>query len=205
MAKPNTLSQFKTQLAGGGARPNLFKVNLDSFPGRTQAAANQLEFLVKGAQLPESTVGLIEVPFRGRTFKVAGDRTFAPWSITVINDTDFAIRNAMETWMQTIAQYQDGSGSTTPSSYMKEATVTQLNRSPSNLGSNSRAGTESPSSNVAGIYKFYDIWPSSISAIDLSYDSSDVIEEFTVEFQVNYWAPFSKTDGAVSPATTADQ
>ena len=193
MAKPNTLSQFKTQLAGGGARPNLFKVNLDSFPGRTQAAANQLEFLVKGAQLPESTVGLIEVPFRGRTFKVAGDRTFAPWSITVINDTDFAIRNAMETWMQTIAQYKDGSGATDPGDYMREATVSQLLRDPSALTATSGTGTEAKRTD-AGQYRFYDIWPTNVSAIDLSYDSSDVLEEFTVEFQVNYWAPETKNN-----------
>ena len=122
----NSLTKFKSILAGGGARPNLFEVTISDFPGYTDAVGEDIKFLCKGAQLPESTVGLVEVPFRGRTFKVAGDRTFAPWSITVINDTDFAIRNAMETWMQTIAQYKDGSGATDPGDYMREASVSQL-------------------------------------------------------------------------------
>ena len=189
----NTLTKFKSILAGGGARPNLFEVSISDFPGYTDAVGEDIKFLCKGAQLPESTVGLVEVPFRGRTFKVAGDRTFAPWSITVINDTDFAIRNAMETWMQTIAQYKDGSGSTDPGDYMREATVSQLLRDKSDMGKTSGTGTEG-SRTDAGQYRFYDIWPTSVSAIDLSYDSSDVIEEFTVEFQVNYWAPLLKNN-----------
>tara|TARA_E500000331_G_scaffold17051_1_gene15101 strand:- start:76 stop:654 length:579 start_codon:yes stop_codon:yes gene_type:complete len=187
----NSLTKFKSILAGGGARPNLFEVTISDFPGYTDAVGEDIKFLCKGAQLPESTVGLVEVPFRGRTFKVAGDRTFAPWSITVINDTDFAIRNAMETWMQTIAQYQDGSGSTDPGDYMRTATVTQLFRNKTNLGQTAGSNTAN-NTNFAGKYTFYDIWPTNVSAIDLSFDSSDVIEEFTVEFQVNYWAPFRK-------------
>ena len=191
----NSLTKFKSILAGGGARPNLFEVTISDFPGYTDAVGEDIKFLCKGAQLPESTVGLVEVPFRGRTFKVAGDRTFAPWSITVINDTDFAIRNAMETWMQTIAQYKDGSGATGPGEYMREATVMQLLRDPSATGATVGAGTNVNNiDKQAGQYRFYDIWPTNISAIDLSYDSSDVIEEFTVEFQVNYWAPLSKNN-----------
>ena len=192
----NSLTKFKSILAGGGARPNLFKVSIDDFPGYSEAVGEQLSFLCKGAQLPESTVGLVEVPFRGRTFKVAGDRTFAPWSITVINDTNFLVRNAMEEWMQTIAQYKDASGTTSPNDYMREATVSQLLRSPSEIGGTSGQGTDSARTD-AGQYRFYDIWPTNVSAIDLSYDSSDTIEEFTVEFQVNYWAPLTKnnTDG----------
>ena len=189
----NSLTKFKSILAGGGARPNLFEVTISDFPGYTDAVGEDIKFLCKGAQLPESTVGLVEVPFRGRTFKVAGDRTFAPWSITVINDTDFAIRNAMETWMQTIAQYKDGSGATDPSDYMREATVSQLLRDPSALTATSGTGTEAKRTD-AGQYRIYDIWPTNVSAIDLSYDSSDVIEEFTVEFQVNYWAPETKNN-----------
>ena len=189
----NTLTKFKSILAGGGARPNLFEVTISDFPGYTDAVGEDIKFLCKGAQLPESTVGLVEVPFRGRTFKVAGDRTFAPWSITVINDTDFAIRNAMETWMQTIAQYKDGSGATNPTDYMRPATVTQLKRGKSTTGDFTSTGLSRSKS-----YNFFDIWPTSISAIDLSYDSSDVIEEFTVEFQVNYWAPAEISGGPLN-------
>ena len=198
----NTLSKFKGILAGGGARPNLFEVNIDKFPGTAEplTVSDDLRFLCKGAQLPESTVGLVEIPFRGRTFKVAGDRTFAPWSITVINDVDFKIRNAMEDWMQFIAQYGDGSGATNPNDYMVDATVSQLLRDPTTQGGTTGEGTHTKRTD-AGQYTFYDIFPTSVSAIDLSYDSSDVIEEFTVEFQVQYWAPSLKKNQDPAPAT----
>ena len=193
----NTLNDFKKALNMGGARPNLFEVVIPDFPGNEAVAkgdgASDFNMLVKGAQLPESTVGLVEVPFRGRTFKVAGDRTFAPWSITVINDVDFKIRTAMETWAQTIAQYADGSGATNPTDYMKNATVTQLKRGKTTTGDDTGTGLSKSKS-----YNFFDIWPTSISAIDLSYDSSDVIEEFTVEFQVNYWAPAEISGGPLN-------
>tara|TARA_Y100000768_G_C23821192_1_gene606657 strand:- start:271 stop:858 length:588 start_codon:yes stop_codon:yes gene_type:complete len=193
----NTLTDFKKALNMGGARPNLFEVVIPDFPGNDSIAkgdgAADFNMLVKGAQLPESTVGLVEVPFRGRTFKVAGDRTFAPWSITVINDVDFKIRTAMETWAQTVAQYADGSGATNPGDYMRPATVTQLKRGKSETGGVDGSGLSRSKS-----YNFFDIWPTSISAIDLSYDSSDVIEEFTVEFQVNYWAPAEISGGPLN-------
>ena len=178
----NTLSNFKSALTGGGARPNLFKVSIPDI-----GLTDDDHMMIKGAQLPESTVGLVEVPFRGRTFKVAGDRTFAPWSITVINDTEFKIRSAMEEWAQSIAQYGDGSGNQSPEDYMKDATVTQLGRNGGSTGDESQKGAIGKGLQSLKMYTFYDIWPSNISAIDLSYDSSDVIEEFTVEFQVQWW------------------
>ena len=191
----STLQSFKSTLKQGGARPNLFQVDVPNFPGKDTQGNNKQDFsfLVKGASLPESTVGLVEVPFRGRTFKVAGDRTFAPWSITVINDTEFKIRSAMEEWAQSIAQYGDGSGNQSPEDYMKDATVTQLGRNGGSTGDESQKGAIGKGLQSLKMYTFYDIWPSNISAIDLSYDSSDVIEEFTVEFQVNYWAPTKLT------------
>ena len=188
----NTLSSFKKALQGGGARPNLFKVNIPDFPGNDDVkdtnGAGDFTMLIKASSLPESTVGLVEVPFRGRTFKVAGDRTFAPWSITVINDTDFKARKALESWSQQIAQYGDASGFSNPGNYMRTATVTQLKRKATADQKFDGGGLVDVTS-----YTFYDIWPTSISSIDLSYDSSDVIEEFTVEFQVNYWAPSGQT------------
>ena len=184
----NTLTDFRKALKGGGARPNLFEVTIPDFPGndgvKGSNAAGDFTMLIKAAQLPESTIGLVEVPFRGRTFKVAGDRTFAPWSITVINDTDFKARKALESWSQQIAQYSDASGFSNPGNYMTDAHVTQLKRKKISSEKYDGGGLEPVTS-----YTFYDIWPTSISSIDLSYDSSDVIEEFTVEFQVNYWAP----------------
>jgi hypothetical protein len=187
----HTLSDFKKALVGGGARPNLFEVditppgdNLVNFGGTD--GQNNLQMLCKAAALPASNIAPIDVPFRGRIFKVAGDRTFDTWTITVINDETFTIRNAMEVWMQKIGQYSDGSGDTNPNSYMANAIVKQLGRNASTTGfGNNSGGGLRP----VAQYKFYDIFPTNVSQIDLSYDTSDTIEEFTVEFQVQYWEP----------------
>ena len=186
MATNKTLSDFKTSLKGGGARPNLFEVTFGNIPGAAGILpADNFIMLCKAANLPGSTVASIDVPFRGRIFKVSGDRTFDPWSITVINDIDFGIRKVMEDWMQHIAQYKDASGVTNPTDYMASATVQQLSRNLSTVGATSGGGATV----VAREYTFQDIFPTSVSAIDLSADSSNAIEEFTVEFQVNYWHP----------------
>ena len=167
------ITDFKSKLSGGGARPNLFEVVL-SFPAAAPADANVLDkarFLVKTAALPASNISPIEVPFRGRTLKIAGDRTFDTWTITVINDTDFAIRSAFENWMNTINKVSDNTGITNPANYQADAYVYQLDRD----GSTLRA------------YHFYDIFPTNLSAIDLSYDSGGDIEQFTAEMQVQWW------------------
>lgn len=187
----NTLTDFKSALSGGGARPNLFEVSISPPQGNSTLFTLDGNFtiLCKAAALPASNVGNIDVPFRGRVFKVAGDRTFDTWQITVINDTGFAIRKVMEDWMQHIAQYKDASGEADPSNYMANATVTQLKRISSTIGSTRDTGVADDVS-----YKFEDIFPTNISAIDLSFDTSDAIEEFTVEFQVNYWYPTNKSN-----------
>ena len=182
----HSIEDFKSTLIGGGARPNLFQVDITDFPGAAEEGYDSTDFsvLCKAAQLPASTVASIDVPFRGRIFKVAGDRTFETWTVTVINDNDFVIRNAMERWMQLIGQYGDGSGATNPADYQIDAVVKQFKRLPTAANAKYGEGME-----VAKKYKFYGIFPTNISAIDLSYDSSDTIEEFTVEFQVQYWSP----------------
>ena len=183
----HTIQDFKSTLVGGGARPNLFEVVLTGeFPGAGEASysADNFSILCKSAQLPASNISPIEVPFRGRIFKVAGDRTFDTWTVTVINDTDFTIRTALENWMQQIGQYADGSGFTDPADYQVDAVVKQFTRQATNTGAVDGSGLE-----VAKQYKFYSIFPTNISAIDLSYDSADTIEEFSVEFQVQYWSP----------------
>lgn len=182
----HSIQDFKSALIGGGARPNLFEVVI---PGEVPGGGtlpNNFPILCKAAALPASNVASIDVPFRGRIFKVAGDRTFDTWTITVINDQDFGIRTAMEGWMQYVAQYADGSGATNPDSYMRNAFVKQLKRGSSTTGVGNVTGS---GLETAVTYKFYDVFPTNISAIDLSYDSSDTIEEFTVEFQVQYWSP----------------
>jgi len=185
----HSIQDFKSALIGGGARPNLFEVYLKLPDGITKDSEYDDEtfrVLCKASALPASNIASIDVPFRGRIFKVAGDRTFDTWTVTVINDQNFAIRNTMETWMQSIGQYGDASGYTNPEDYMTYAIVKQLKRGKSNTGKDSPFGS---SLEVASKYKFYDIFPTSVSAIDLSYDTSDTIEEFTVEFQVQYWTP----------------
>lgn len=168
-----TIDQFKAKLVGGGSRPNLFNVNL-KFPGDaglTTGENDSDQFLVKAAALPASNIGPIDVPFRGRILKVAGDRTFDTWTITILNDNSFALRGAFERWMNIIQRHEDGTGLTNPSDYMKDAFVWQLDR-------NGKALRE---------YKFHDVFPTNISQMDLSYDSTDTIGEFTVELQVQWW------------------
>ena len=181
MARLKTISEFKSTLAGGGARPNLFEVELTTFPSAiTGWDADTFKYLCKAANLPASTNASIDVPFRGRTFKVAGDRSIDVWTVTVINDEDFKLRRSFEAWMELIAKLDNNLGATNPSSYMSNATVHQLGRG-STVNSTTNAGADS---SILASYNFVDIFPTAVSAIDLSYDSGDTIEEFTVEFQV---------------------
>jgi hypothetical protein len=199
MSTLRTISDFKTKLAGGGARPNLFEVSIPTFPeaaGGNSAwssgaggEAESFNFLCKAAALPASNIAPIDVPFRGRILKVAGDRTFDTWTVTIINDEDFKLRTSFELWMNGISKLDNNTGATNPTSYMANAVVHQLGRgydkgreSTSNSDSLGGSGT-SP----LRTYLFYDVFPTNVSQIDLSYDSSDTIEEYTVEFQVQYW------------------
>ena len=191
-----TIDRFKSKLTGGGARPNLFEVLLN-FPTGTKGDTSDFDekarFLVKAANLPASNITPIDVPFRGRNLKIAGERTFDVWTITVINDTDFAIRNAMETWMNGMNNLQNATGETTPNDYQTDAYVYQLGRN-GIAAANSTQGTaqlDGPKNGdkvpVLKAYKFHGIFPTNISAIELSYDQPDTIEEFTVDLQVQWW------------------
>ncbi len=175
-----TISQFKSQLIGGGARPNLFEVELTTLPAGIAWPADNFRYMCKAAQLPASVIANIDIPFRGRIFKVAGDRTIEPWSITVINDEDFRIRKAMEEWVDTIAKLENNLGATDPSAYMVNAKVFQLGRGAVPSSKNNSGDRNA----VLREYEFIDIFPTSVSSIDLSYDSSDTIEEFVVDFAV---------------------
>jgi len=179
-----TISQFKSQLIGGGARPNLFEVELNTLPAGIAWPADNFRYMCKAAQLPASVIANIDIPFRGRIFKVAGDRTIEPWSITIINDEDFRIRKAMEEWVDLIAKLENNLGATDPSAYMVNAKVFQLGRG-STPSSKNNAGDRNA---VLREYEFIDIFPTNVSSIDLSYDSSDTIEEFVVDFQVQSFA-----------------
>jgi hypothetical protein len=197
-----TLEDFKARLIGGAARPNLFEVEL-TFPGfategtttdttdQTRSVSELSRFMIKTANLPASNVGVIEVPFRGRTLKIAGDRTFDVWTVTVINDVDFKIRTAFEKWMNAINKHDDNSGLINPSQYQRDATVKQFGRSSVSSANSSVTNptvtTPGDSIPVLKAYKFYGVFPTAVSAIDLSYDSTDSIEEFTVDLQVQWW------------------
>lgn len=204
MSTLRTITAFKSKLAGGGARPNLFEVEIPSFPVAAGAnvwrtgdnqESDLFKFMCKAAALPASNIAPIEVPFRGRALKVAGDRTFDVWTVTIINDENFLLRNAFEAWMQGISKNSNNTGATNPTSYMTNALVHQLGR-----GADNGRESTSNSSSISGTsvtplktYTFYDIFPTNISAIDLSYDTSDTIEEYSVEFQVQYWEPGANT------------
>ena len=168
------ITDFKSKLTGGGARSNLFEVEL-AFPSAVSVEGlndilNKARFLVKTAALPASNIAPIEVPFRGRVLKIAGDRTFDTWSITVLNDTDFSIRSAFEKWMNFINKVSDNTGSTNAEDYQADAYVYQLDRSGETLRK----------------YHFFDVFPTQVAPIELSYDSAG-IQEFTVELQVQWW------------------
>ena len=179
--RPNrNISTFKSKLIGGGARPNLFEVELTTLPAGIDWDANSFRYMCKAAQLPAQNVANIDVPFRGRIFKIAGDRTIDTWTVTIINDESFNLRRAFEQWSELIAKLDTNLGATDPSAYMTNAKVFQLGRGATTSSTDSNGNTNS----VLAEYEFVDIWPSAVAAIDLSYDSSDAIEDFTVEFQV---------------------
>ena len=193
--KDRTIEDFKGRLIGGAARPNLFEVEL-AFPSYVRANTETLRnsrFLVKAANLPASNINVIDVPFRGRNLKIAGDRTFDVWTITVINDTSFDIRNAFEEWMNGINKHDNATGVINTAQYQKDALVYQLGRntqaSTNGLPSNIKSGLPSGGATypVLKKYVFHGVFPTNVSAIELSYDSSDTIEEFTVDLQVQWW------------------
>ena len=190
-----SIDQFRGKFAEM-ARPNLFQVSIylpktqlaplqpvdDALVSSTQdndgngtTSLDELtQFMVKAASFPASTIGVVEVPFRGRQLKIAGDRTYEPWSVTVLNDEGFTIRQQMETWAQTIQEYKiNGSSAQKTGEYMGRAIVDQL----------SRDGEIIKQATLEGI------WPSNISALDLDWGTNDTPEEYTVEFQVQYWLP----------------
>ena len=164
------VDDMKAKLVGGGARPNLFKVTM-SFPSYVTANVELASYMCKATSMPASTIAPIPVPFRGRTLQIAGDRTFDPWGVTIINDTDFNVRNSFEQWMNGINQHKQNTGLTQPSSYMADMIVEQLDKD----------GTVEKTYNIRGTF------PTNLGAIELSYENENAIEEFEVELQIQYW------------------
>jgi len=204
MADTKSLSQFKSRLAGGGARPNLFEVSIPSFPSAIsdawgsgdQSENGTFKFLCKAAALPASNTPSVQVPFRGRQLKVAGDRTFDPWTVSIINDEDFQLRTAFERWANVISKLDDATGVTNPSSYMTDAYVQQLGRGAERFSTTNNGGQSA----VLRTYKFFDIFPTSISEIALSYESGDTLEQFDVTFDVQYYTIGNSLESSGSSA-----
>ena len=169
-----SITDFRTRLNAGGVRSNLFEVEIPGpLPGGTDVS-DEVRFLVKAAEIPASNIGNIPVPFRGRVLPVAGDRTFDPWTVTIIND-NFKIRDTMEQWSNFINDMVLSDGAVDPFDYQKQATVKQLIRA---------KGKENT---VLRTYNFVGIYPNAISSIPLDYGATDQIEEFQVTFNYLYW------------------
>ena len=173
------INDIRSQLALGGARPALFQVIMNN-PANSGGDA-KVPFMARAAQIPASTVGTIEVPYFGRKIKIAGDRTFAEWTVTVVNDEDFLIRNAMEEWMQNINSHLGNVrkfSAAASSLYKENAQVIQF----------SKTGVPIRQ------YTFNGMWPIEVSTIDLDWNTTDTIEEFTVTFQYDWW----EVDGGIT-------
>jgi hypothetical protein len=170
------VDDFKAKLTGGGARSNLFRATL-TYPAFAIGDIELSSFMCKAANLPPSIIAPIAVPFRGRQVQIAGDRTFEPWTVTIINDTNFAVRNAFERWMNGINSHTENTGRENPVEYKADMIVEQLDKS--------------------GIavkrYDFLGTFPTNISEIAVSYDDESTIEEFTVELQVDFWTSNTTT------------
>jgi hypothetical protein len=181
------INEIKSQLVYGGARPTLFQCQITN---PIQGAADlKVPFMVRSTTMPASTLGTIEVPYFGRKVKVAGDRTFDTWSVTVMNDEDFLIRNAMEEWSSSINTHLDNlraTGSSSPIDYKSRAQVTQYSKDGLALRT----------------YSFEGIFPVEISDIAVDWDTTDSIEEFTVTFQYDWWNISSSRTGLGGTGTS---
>jgi len=176
------VDQFKAALVGGGARANQFFValNFPGYVGAGAAAAAQASFLCSATTLPGSVVAAIPVQYRGRAVHFAGERTFAPWTVTVMNDVSFAIRNALEQWMIGMNDLVNNNGRTNPREYQANLAVTQLDRN----------------NNPLKVYNIHSAFPTDISDISLNYADNDSIETYTVTFQYQHYT--TTLDNALS-------
>lgn len=177
------IDQFRAYFAGGGARPSQFVVSINFPTWVTVPTPGQAtQFLVKAASLPASIISPIEVPFRGRISKIAGERQFANWNVTVLNDNDFLIRNALEQWSNGILNHTQTNGRLAPTDYAIDLQVQQLDRNDKAIKT----------------YKFVNAFPQQISDIQLDFGNMSSVEEFQVEFSVDYWEVLSSTDQITS-------
>ena len=169
------INQFRAQMIGDGARPNLFEVAMPfpTFAGNADTAT-KLSFMCKTAQLPGATIGVVPVQYFGRELKFAGNRTFADWTITVINDEDFTVRNAFERWLNALNSHSTNvrnPAALRPGNYTVDANVSQYGKSGSELKK----------------YRFVGVFPTDLTPIDVDWGSNDTIEEFSVTLSYQWW------------------
>jgi hypothetical protein len=193
-----SVTKFREAI-GAGSRPNLFKVQVTPPTGFAAADFASFEYLCRSGSLPSATLGTIEIPMNGgRRLKMGGDRTFTEWTSTVLNDENFKIRSLMEKWQNDIVKTNF------------EITSTLGNRA-ANVGATTATaaglyGTvmiyqlkEDGSSSIAGGYRLVNCWPSDISQIDLSYDTTDAVEDFTVTWTYDYYENGFEGDVTITP------
>jgi hypothetical protein len=170
------VNDFRAQMIGDGARPNLFQVTLTfpAFVTNGVVAGSKVSFMAKTTQLPGSTINQVPVYYFGREMKFAGNRTFTDWSLQIINDEDFAIRNALESWMNSInsnASNIRSASAMSPSEYSVDAVVNQYSKT----------------GDIIKSYKFVGLFPVDVAAIDLDWSNNDSIEEYGATFAFQYW------------------
>ena len=187
------LTSFKGKI-GYGVRPNLFMVQVTDLESnlndsdKVKGTDADFTFLCRSAGIPASTIGTVEVPFRGRVIKLPGDRTFESWTITVMADEDMSVRGYFEKWMEKLNKHENGAGYT--EDFASTLKVSQLAR-----GTSTSDALKDPHS-VVRSYDFYNAFPTNIAQIDLSYDNNNTIAEYTVEFQYDWWEA-NKADGSI--------
>ena len=164
------VDDFKSKLVGGGARPNLFRATIN-FPSYAGGNSELTSFMCKAAQLPSSVIAQIDVPFRGRQLKIAGDRTFENWNVTVIQESTMEVRNSFERWLNGINEHVNGTGLVNPVDYQADMLVEQLDRNNQVI----------KSVNIRGAF------PVNLGAIELSYETTDALAEYTNEWAYQYW------------------
>ncbi len=168
----------------GGARPNLFKVDFSGTP--IAPGALKLQFTCRAASLPASTLGNIDVPYMGRKIKVAGDRTYADWTITILNDEKFTVKSLLEAWSHDINHFELNTRSArlyNLSQYKRDASIMHLDKK----------------GDIIATYKFVGMYPTEVGAIDVAMDTNDTIEEYTVTFSYDYWEPTTSLIDMVIP------
>ena len=164
------VDDFKAKLRGGGARANLFKATIN-FPAYAAGDVELTSFMCRSAQLPQSVVEPVGVPFRGRVLNVAGERTFEPWTVTILNDTGFEVRDAMERWMNGINGHSANTGIVNPTEYQTDLIIDQLDRDES----------------ILKRYNIRGAFPTTVGEIALAYDQTGEVETFDVTFNYQYW------------------